>query len=147
MLIIQCDPWQSFPPFISICCPESEVTMSPWPWCNHSSCHSSPKRFLTLHFPALSLTAKGNKPLSQERDDSLLPIARVAHWKETSKNTQLHHLLALDDVCLQIQSPSILLHYGSWIIIITFSEFLEDQGCSVCQGTQRWGVCDMYELL
>ena len=120
--------------------------MSPWPWCNHSPSHSSPKWFLTLHFPATSLTTKGKKPLSQEKDDSLLPAARVTHWKDTSKNMQLHCLLCISDIYAWITSPSIFLPSGSWILIVIFSEFPEDQGCSICQGTQCWGICDTYEL-
>lgn len=94
-------------------------------------------------FPATSLTAEGNKPLSQERDDSPLLIARI-------QNTTLQRDMQKDKVamspymrCCQssVTSPSIFLHSGSWIIIIIFSAFPEDQGCSVCQGNQCWGVC------
>lgn len=40
----------------------------------------------SLHFPAMALTAKRNKPLSWEMDDSLLTFAKLTYWMGTDTN-------------------------------------------------------------
>lgn len=83
------------------------------------------------------------KKMSKKKKDSLLTFAKITRWRDTDMNTQSHCLLALDNVCPQITFPSIFLHSVSGTTIINFSKFLDDQGCSVCPGTQYCVVCDV----
>lgn len=65
------------------------------------------KNGTSLNFPAVPLIAKRNKPLSWERDESMLAFAKLVHWMGTDTNKQSHKFFELNDIC----PPSVSLHF------------------------------------
>lgn len=105
-------------------------------WFYAGICISYRKSLCPIQCCKMSKNVKKKKRLS----------ANICQDNTLERHRHEHCLLALDNVCPQITFPSIFLHSVSGTTIINFWKFPDDQGCSVCQGTQYCVVHDVWLL-